>query len=136
MDRRRLDAISVPAATLQGVTRRIEKPWGYELIFAETDSYVGKRIHIRSGHRLSLQFHAVKDETIFVESGELELELVENGVSHKMQLRPDESHHIAPGVIHRMSAVTDVDIIEVSTPELADVVRLEDDYGRAGTSTP
>ena len=116
--------------------RRIDKPWGYELIFAETDRYVGKRIHIRAGHRLSLQYHAVKDETIFVEAGELELELVEAGISQKMQLRPDESRHIAPGVIHRMSAVTDVDIIEVSTPELADVVRLEDDYGRAGTSTP
>ena len=116
--------------------RRIEKPWGYELIFAETSHYVGKRIHIRAGHRLSLQYHATKDETIFVESGELELELVEDAVSHKMLLLPDDSHHIAPGVIHRMAAVSDVDIIEVSTPQLADVVRLEDDYGRAGTSTP
>ena len=107
--------------------RKIEKPWGYELIWTETDRYVGKVLHIVEGSSLSLQYHKVKDETVMVKSGVLTLELDKK----TFRLEPGESKRIPAGSIHRMSALEgDVDVIEVSTPELDDVVRLEDMYGR------
>jgi quercetin dioxygenase-like cupin family protein len=107
--------------------RRIEKPWGHELIWAHTGRYVGKILHIEAGHALSLQYHARKEETIIVQRGRLRLRL---GASER-DLGPGESAHIAPGTVHRMLAVETCDVIEVSTPELDDVVRLADHYGRA-----
>lgn len=111
--------------------RKIEKPWGYELIWAQTEKYVGKILHINDGCSLSLQYHKIKDETVMVQSGILTLELETNGCRQGFKLRPMQSKHIPPGAIHRMTAADgDVDVVEVSTPELADVVRLEDNYGR------
>lgn len=111
--------------------RKVAKPWGHEEIWAETTLYVGKVLHVEAGHRLSLQHHERKDETIRVERGILELDLEDDtGMLRKERLGPGETRHIAPKRKHRMKAVTDCDIIEVSTPELQDVVRHEDDYGR------
>ncbi len=110
--------------------RRIEKPWGYELVWAETDRYVGKVLHVKAGERLSRQYHRVKDETLMVESGEMDLEVGANGDRRVLRMGPRDTFHVVPGTVHRMIAVTDVDILEVSTPELDDVVRLEDAYGR------
>ncbi|MFN0061063.1 MAG: cupin domain-containing protein [Myxococcaceae bacterium] len=115
-------------------TRRVEKPWGYELIWAHTDRYVGKLLHIKKGHKLSLQYHQKKDETIHVQSGELLFVVDEGQGVIEKRMMPGESYHVRPFTKHRMVAVTDCDILEVSTPELDDVVRLEDAYGRAGTS--
>ena len=114
---------------------RVEKPWGYELIWAKTKDYVGKVLHIKKGHKLSLQYHQVKEETIFVQSGKMIL-VFENsqGVLEEIEMLPGESHHIPTGKKHRMIAVEDVNVFEVSTPHLDDVVRLEDGYGREGTS--
>jgi mannose-6-phosphate isomerase len=116
--------------------KRVPKPWGYELIFAKTDRYVGKILHITKGESLSLQYHEMKDETLFVVSGELRLTLEWNGDRRELPLRAGEAFHIPPRLIHRMEAVVDTDVAEVSTTELDDVIRLEDRYGRAGTSTP
>ena len=109
---------------------RVEKPWGYELHWAKTDRYVGKIIHVNRGHALSLQYHNVKDETIFLWSGKLLFEIDVNGTLTKREMRPGEAVRITPKTIHRMTAVEDSDILEASTPELHDVVRLEDRYGR------
>ena len=114
--------------------RRVEKPWGYELIWAHTAKYVGKVLHINQGHQLSLQFHHVKDETIHVQAGTMKLVVDEGQGYIEKEMKPGESYHIVPLTKHRMIAVTDCDILEVSTPELDDVVRLEDKYGRQGTS--
>jgi mannose-6-phosphate isomerase len=112
--------------------RRVEKPWGYELIFAHTDRYVGKILHVDAGHALSLQYHEVKDETLYLAEGEVELVVEEDGALVSTVLRGGDSYHITPGTRHRMVAGENgCDIIEVSTPELHDVVRLEDRYGRA-----
>jgi mannose-6-phosphate isomerase-like protein (cupin superfamily) len=112
--------------------RKVEKPWGYELIFAHTDRYVGKILHVDEGHALSLQYHNRKDETLFMKEGEVQLEVEEDGVMVKRVLRAGESYRIRPLQRHRMVAGPGgCDIIEVSTPELDDVVRLEDRYGRA-----
>ena len=116
--------------------RRVSKPWGYELIFARTDRYVGKILHVNKGETLSLQYHEMKEETLFVVTGELRLTIEYKGDRREFPLRAGEAFHIPPGVIHRMEAVRDTDVAEVSTPELDDVVRLEDRYGRAGTSEP
>lgn len=116
--------------------RRVDKPWGHELIWAETERYVGKLLHIREGQRLSRQFHQVKDETLLVQAGEMDLELGPPESLERRRMRAGDAFHVKPGTIHRMIAVTDVDVIEVSTPELDDVVRLEDAYGREGTSAP
>ena len=109
---------------------RVEKPWGYELIFADNDKYVGKILHIDEGEQLSLQYHEIKDETIYVFSGQLELELQEGDglVAHVMD--PGECLRIPPRTVHRMRAIITCDIFEVSTPHLDDVVRIEDRYGR------
>jgi mannose-6-phosphate isomerase len=116
--------------------RRVEKPWGYEIVWAETARYVGKILHIRTGQRLSRQYHVKKDETFLVESGEMDLEVGQGAELRVIRMKPRDAFHCTPGTIHRMVAVTDVDVIEVSTPELDDVVRLEDAYGRAGTQSP
>ncbi len=116
--------------------RRVEKPWGHEIVWAETDRYVGKVLHIKAGHTLSRQYHERKDETFFIQSGEMTLEIGDVKSLRAIVLKPGESFHCAPRTIHRMIATTDVDVIEVSTPELDDVVRLEDAYGREGTNAP
>jgi mannose-6-phosphate isomerase len=111
--------------------RKVEKPWGYELIWAHTERYVGKILHIKKGESLSYQYHVVKDETIRLLSGVLDMDIEIDGKADKLTLKPEESLHITPGMKHRMIAVEDCDVLEVSTPELDDVVRLEDRYGRA-----
>jgi quercetin dioxygenase-like cupin family protein len=119
--------------------RRVDKPWGYEVWWARTERYVGKLLHVRKGESLSLQYHNVKDETILIQSGELLFETgtkEKPGALEKKILKPGDTFHITPGTLHRMTGIEDTDILEVSTPELDDVVRLEDRYGRAGTSTP
>ncbi len=116
--------------------RRVDKPWGHELIWAETSRYVGKLLHIRAGERLSRQYHRVKEETLFLQSGEMDLEVGPAETLERRRMVKGDVFHVVPGTIHRMVAVTDVDVIEVSTPELDDVVRLEDVYGREGTSAP
>src|SRR5205823_10435371 len=116
--------------------RRVEKPWGYELVWAETDRYVGKVLHIKAGHKLSRQYHERKDETFFVQSGEMHLEIGDAQSLKTLVLAPGESFHCTPHTIHRMVAKTDVDVIEVSTPELDDVIPLEDPYGREATKAP
>ena len=109
---------------------KVDKPWGHELHWAKTERYVGKVLHVNAGHALSLQYHNVKDETIFLWKGRLLFE-IQNGESlDTREMLPGESVHIAPHTIHRMTAIEDSDIFEVSTPELDDVVRLEDRYGR------
>jgi mannose-6-phosphate isomerase len=116
--------------------RRVEKPWGFELIWAHTERYVGKLLHVKAGHKLSLQYHERKDETIHVQAGQLLLVVDEGSGLVERKMEPGESYHIRPLTQHRMVAVTDCDILEVSTPELQDVVRLEDAYGRVGTRAP
>jgi len=116
--------------------QRVTKPWGYELIFAKTGRYVGKMLHINRGESLSLQYHEMKEETLFVVHGELKLTVEYDGDRRDLALRAGQAFHIPPRLIHRMEAVEDTDVAEVSTPELDDVVRLEDRYGRAGTTAP
>jgi mannose-6-phosphate isomerase len=119
------------------VSRFVDKPWGNELIWAETDRYVGKILHVKKGQALSLQYHVKKDETVMVLSGKMAFtHYFENEEPRTVELGPREPFHITPGLRHRMVAIEDTDIVEVSTTELDDVVRLEDRYGRAGTSKP
>ena len=105
---------------------RIEKPWGYELIWAKTGRYVGKMLHINAGESLSLQYHERKEETILVQTGRMQLRLGDQS----LVLTPGDRAHIPPRTVHRMTALEPCDVIEVSTAELDDVVRLEDHYGR------
>jgi mannose-6-phosphate isomerase len=112
---------------------RVEKPWGYEIHWAKTDRYVGKIIHINKGHALSLQYHNKKDETILLWSGKLLFEIQQDGELKKHEVTPGERFHVTPGTVHRMTAIEDCDVVEVSTPELDDVVRIEDRYGRSDT---
>ena len=116
--------------------QHVPKPWGYELIFAKTERYVGKILHINRGESLSLQYHEMKEETLFVVEGEMKLTIEYEGDRREVMLRKGEAFHIPPRLIHRMEAIVDTDVAEVSTPELDDVVRLEDRYGRVGTSKP
>lgn len=111
-------------------TERVEKPWGYELIWARTERYVGKILHICKGESLSYQYHRVKDETIHLLKGLMELEIEEKTGRQTHLLEPGASFHIPHGTRHRMTALEDSDVLEASTPELDDVVRLEDRYGR------
>jgi len=111
--------------------RRVDKPWGYELIWAETPRYVGKTLHIEQAQQLSYQYHERKVETIHLLRGVLELELATaTGARETLRLAPGQSFHIPPGLRHRMTAVETCDVLEASTPEPDDVVRLEDRYGR------
>ncbi len=116
--------------------RRVEKPWGHELIWAESPGYVGKILHIKAGQRLSRQYHNRKEETFLVQSGEMDLELGSGADVKTLRMKPMDTYHCLPKTIHRMVGVTDVDVLEVSTNDLDDVVRLEDVYGREGTSAP
>jgi mannose-6-phosphate isomerase len=118
--------------------RRVDKPWGYELIWALTDTYCGKVLFVRAGHALSLQFHREKDESWLVQSGRAKLELGDAGQAALAEevVGPGFAFHYRPGTVHRVTALEDTTIIEVSTPQLDDVVRLEDAYGREGTSAP
>jgi mannose-6-phosphate isomerase-like protein (cupin superfamily) len=116
--------------------RRVSKPWGHELVFAENERYAGKILHIEPGHRLSLQYHERKDETLYVLSGEVYLSVEVDGAMRELKLKPGETYRILPGVRHRMRAETVCELVEVSSPELTDVVRLEDAYGREGTTAP
>ena len=110
--------------------RTVLKPWGREVIFAENELYAGKILHLEAGHSLSLQYHERKDETIFVLEGRMRLSVEIEGVMRDLTLGPGESHRIGPGVRHRMRADVPCKVVEVSTPQLDDVVRLEDRYGR------
>jgi mannose-6-phosphate isomerase len=117
--------------------RKVDKPWGHELLWAVTDRYVGKLLHIKKGESLSLQYHVKKDETVMVLAGKMAFEHYADGESPSTTvLGPREPFHITPGLRHRMTALEDTDVVEVSTTELDDVVRLEDRYGRKGTSAP
>ena len=115
---------------------KVDKPWGHELIWARTERYVGKTLFLKAGESLSLQFHKVKDEAWYILSGRAEVEL--GGPGERMLnseiVGPGGAFHFPPGTVHRVSAVEDTTILEVSTPELDDIVRLEDRYGREGTS--
>jgi mannose-6-phosphate isomerase len=117
--------------------RRVDKPWGYELIWAVGDEYVGKLLFVRAGHSLSLQYHEVKDESWLIHSGRAKIQLgAVGGELVEEVIGPGAAFRYRPGTVHRITAVEDTTILEVSTPHLDDVVRLEDSYGREGTSAP
>ena len=116
--------------------KQVPKPWGHETIWGHTDRYVGKILHIKAGHALSVQYHNKKDETVHLLSGELLYRVKIGDELEDMHLKAGESFRICPGTIHQMEATTDCDVLEVSTPELDDVVRLSDRYGREGTNAP
>ncbi len=118
--------------------RTVEKPWGSELIWALSDAYAGKVLFVRAGQCLSLQFHNVKDESWYVLEGRARLELGKAGESllEESVIAAGEAFRFRPGTVHRVTAIEDTRILEVSTPQLDDVVRLEDRYGREGTSAP
>jgi mannose-6-phosphate isomerase-like protein (cupin superfamily) len=122
--------LGVAQEDVRQMPRRVEKPWGYELIWAHAEKYVGKVLHINAGHALSLQFHRQKDETIHLFSGSMRFEYDRGQGRRETALAAGESVRIRPGMVHRMVALTDCDVLEASTPELDDVVRLEDRYGR------
>jgi mannose-6-phosphate isomerase len=136
--------VSVDSPNLEGLDawasepRKVEKPWGYELVWAETERYVGKILFIKAGESLSLQFHNVKDESWLVQQGRAKLELGSAGdaVLNEEVIATGATFRFRPGTVHRVTALEDTTIVEVSTPELDDVVRLEDRYGREGTSAP
>jgi len=109
---------------------RVDKPWGHELIWARTDRYVGKVLHIEPGHVLSLQYHNKKDESIYVLTGEIILRTQRDGALIERRMAQGAAFHIEPKLIHQFEAVTATDLLEASTPELDDVVRLQDRYGR------
>jgi mannose-6-phosphate isomerase len=112
--------------------RRVEKPWGHEVIWGLTERYCGKVLFVRKGEQLSLQFHRVKDEVIYVHEGRIELEIGDPGKPLDIEVvGPGRAFRLRPGVVHRFRALEDTFVLEVSTPELDDVVRLEDRYGRA-----
>jgi mannose-6-phosphate isomerase-like protein (cupin superfamily) len=110
---------------------RIEKPWGHEILFAVTEKYMGKILFIKKGHRLSLQYHKQKDETLYCLKGRARLIIKNDNMTSILPLAPDCSYHVEPMTIHRLEAIEDTTLAEVSTPEAEDVVRVEDDYGRA-----
>jgi quercetin dioxygenase-like cupin family protein len=118
--------------------RHVPKPWGHETIWASIELYVGKILHIKAGQALSVQYHTVKDETVYLLSGELKywVRLEGREELEDMRLQQGDAFRITPGTIHYMEAVTDCDVLEASTPHLDDVVRLKDRYGREGTSAP
>ena len=117
--------------------RRVEKPWGWELVWAETDAYVGKLLFVRAGESLSLQYHQAKEESWLVQEGRASLELGDvGGGLESVEIGPGDTFHLAPGTVHRVAAIEDTLVVEVSTPHLDDVVRVEDRYGREGTSAP
>jgi mannose-6-phosphate isomerase-like protein (cupin superfamily) len=120
----------------RGEVKVVPKPWGHEIIWAHTDRYVGKVLHINAGHALSVQYHERKDETVYLLAGELIYWVKLDGEMRDMKLKVGEAFRITPGTVHYMEAVTDCDVLEASTPDLDDVVRLSDRYGREGTDAP
>ncbi|HJS50074.1 MAG TPA: cupin domain-containing protein [Gaiellaceae bacterium] len=130
--------MSRDARTRYGVEpRRVEKPWGWELVWAEADAYVGKLLFVRAGEALSLQYHEAKDESWLVQDGRARLEL--GGVHDELEaieITAGDAFHFRPRTVHRVTAIEDTLVVEVSTTQLDDVVRLEDRYGREGTSAP
>lgn len=116
--------------------RIVQKPWGHEVIWAHTEHYVGKLLHIKAGHALSMQYHLQKDETLHVLRGELRYRVSAGDAMQDVTLQAGESFRNTPGTVHQMEAVTDCDVLEASTPHLDDVVRLADRYGREGTTAP
>jgi mannose-6-phosphate isomerase len=136
--------VSLDSPNLEGLDawayepRRVEKPWGYELIWAHADEYVGKVLFVKAGESLSLQFHNEKDESWLVQSGRAKLELgsVGDAMLEQEVIGAGAAFRFRPGTVHRVTALEDTTILEVSTPHLDDVVRLEDRYGREGTSSP
>jgi len=117
--------------------RKVDKPWGWELVWAEAEDYVGKLLFVRAGESLSLQYHEVKDESWLVQEGRARLELGEvEGEREIVEIAPGDTYRFRPRTVHRVTAVVDTLVIEVSTNHLTDVVRLEDRYGRKGTSKP
>ena len=117
----------------------VPKPWGHETIWAHTEQYVGKILHVRAGQALSVQYHERKDETVYLLSGEMRYWVKPDAVDgpgqlEDMRLAPGDAFRITPGTVHYIEAITDCDVLEASTPHLDDVVRLEDRYGRQGTS--
>ena len=115
-------------------TLRVDKPWGYELIWADTELYVGKLLHVKAGEALSLQFHREKDETIYILSGCVRMEAGPSpGDLEAVELRAGDAMRLRPGTVHRMEALQESDVLEASTPHLHDLVRLEDRYGREGS---
>jgi mannose-6-phosphate isomerase len=136
--------MSVDSPNLEGLDpwafepRRVDKPWGYELIWAQADTYVGKVLFVKAGESLSLQFHNEKDESWLVYSGRAKLELGSVGEPMLRQevIAEGAAFRFRPGTVHRVTALEDTTILEVSTPHLDDVVRLDDRYGREGTSAP
>ena len=112
---------------------RVEKPWGYEIVFARTDRYCGKVLVVRKGEQLSLQFHREKDEVMYVQEGRIELEIGDPGGQLETEVvGPGHAFRFTPGTVHRWRALEDTVVLEASTPELDDVVRLDDSSGRAG----
>jgi mannose-6-phosphate isomerase len=136
--------VSVDSPNLKGLDpwafepRKVEKPWGYELIWAEADQYVGKVLFVKAGESLSLQFHRIKDESWLVQQGRAKLELGSAGDAMLAQevIAAGATFRFRPGTVHRLTALEDTTIVEVSTNHLDDVVRLEDRYGREGTTEP
>ena len=121
----------------QTTPRRIEKPWGWELVWAEADDYVGKLLFVRAGESLSLQYHELKDESWLVQQGRARLELgVVGGELEVLEIAPGDAYRFPPRTVHRVTALEDTTVVEVSTNHLTDVVRLEDEYGREGTHAP
>jgi mannose-6-phosphate isomerase len=121
----------------QTAPRKVDKPWGWELVWAEAEDYVGKLLFVRAGESLSLQYHEVKDESWLVQEGRAKLELGEvNGELETIEIAPGDAFRFRPHTVHRVTAVEDTLVLEVSTNHLTDVVRLEDRYGREGTSEP
>jgi mannose-6-phosphate isomerase-like protein (cupin superfamily) len=118
--------------------RKVDKPWGHELIWALSEDYCGKVLFVKAGCALSLQFHNEKDESWLVQSGRAKLELGEAGarVLNEEVIGAGAAFRYRPGTVHRVTAIEDTTILEVSTPQIDDVVRLEDLYGREGTSEP
>jgi mannose-6-phosphate isomerase len=118
--------------------RTVDKPWGSELIWAETDAYAGKILFVKAGESLSLQYHEIKDESWYVLEGRARLELGQVGEDalEAVQIRGGQAFRFRPGTIHRVTGIEDTRILEVSTAHLDDVVRLADNYGREGTSQP
>ena len=115
---------------------RVEKPWGWELLWANSEHYVGKLLFVRAGHALSKQFHNVKDESWYFHEGRAEVELNAAGeaVEKSEVVGPGAAFRLKPGTVHKLTAIEDTLVIEVSTPHLDDIVRLEDRYGREGTT--
>lgn len=118
--------------------RHVAKPWGHETIWAHTDRYVGKILHVKAGEKLSIQYHERKDETVYLLRGEMKywVQLPGDTELRDQRLVAGQSFRITPHTIHAIEAVTDIDVLEASTPELDDVVRIQDRYGREGTSAP